>query len=994
MERQLMRAVALVLTLVCGGARAEVGSAAVVPVQGGVQLLVDNMPVVPDFYALPAWVTEHAHQPLGWQSGTLAGAPAAAEWYTRGGDYARTGSRSLELTEAAGTTAAWATYTGASYVTPGHEYQFTAFVKGTAGCTSGLVWMHVQWFTGPFTTDGSEGTPLSSVDTALAACPTDWTALTIDPATEVNAQAPANATFFLVELFAYNAPGSVWFDDLTIEDQTASQTQDTQSFEVGQGEIGRYAGQFRDAGVHLYRMRTMLADAWQSNGTFEFTALDRAIDDLVATDGTARMLLEVGLDPPGWWLSALDSELTVYSDGSTAADDPNAYLPGQVYPSVASNTWRDGTEKALGALVQHVMCKPVAEDVTPPGDCHGASVIGYQLDAGHTGEWIYFGNGNKNADFSAPMTTFIQKCLAVQYGTDDALQKAWNNPNVSLSNFVSSMLPSHAQAAGAPTDPLFLDPAQRRDVIDFHRCLNNAVASAIEDYSGVVRGLAPSVLVGVYGGYLFEEAALLQDGTGGHVHYLQESGHRMFAQLLDSKTLDFLIAPAPYSARQLVNDGPGGYMSAVDSVGLHGKLWIQEEDIRTSTSGLPDDHLNSISDTVCLLNRDFGLNAVKNVGQWWYDMNGGWYDDPGLQLTLGPNGIKREMSVAGSLLNADRSSVAEIAVVVDDESAYYQVLNDQRMMPALLDHQRYALGHMGAPFDVIYLADALAPGARDYKMYILLNTFVMNDVQRAQVTNRLQVNGHVLVWVYAPGYVSVDASGNPSLSVTAMSQVVGMNVEQVPGSIAPQVQYQCSGATCSGGILDGVSNAIWPSYGDPTEVTPLFSVIDSTATTLGTIAGTSLVGLAYADRGTYRTVYSAAPDLPADLLRRLAALAGAHIYLGSADFEAMGVSKELMVIQSKVAATPTITLHERSTVTDLTTGQVWPAVLQLSLPMADKDTHLLWLAAGGCPDGDLVCTCDCLGSLYGCYPDTVAGRSDCDNRCGLLECPVMGTSSP
>src|SRR5262249_14085416 len=162
----------------------------------------------------------------------------------------------------------------------------------------------------------------------------------------------------------------------------------------------------------------------------------------------------------------------------------------------------------------------------------------------------------------------------------------------------------------------------------------------------------------------------------------------------------------------------------------------QEEDIRTSTSGLLDDDLTTISETLCLLNRDFGLNVVKNVGQWWYDMMGGWYDDPQLQLTQGPSSIQQQMMVANDLVGADRSSVAEVAVVVDDESAYYQVLNDQRMMPALLDQQRYALGHMGAPFDIIYLKDALAPGARDYKMYVLLNTFVMSGAQRQQVADQ------------------------------------------------------------------------------------------------------------------------------------------------------------------------------------------------------------------------------------------------------------------
>ena len=55
--------------------------------------------------------------------------------------------------------------------------------------------------------------------------------------------------------------------------------------------------------------------------------------------------------------------------------------------------------------------------------------------------------------------------------------------------------------------------------------------------------------------------------------------------MLASPDIDFVCSPTSYAFRQLGGAGTSHFMSLVGSVKLHGKLWFDENDIRTSLSG-------------------------------------------------------------------------------------------------------------------------------------------------------------------------------------------------------------------------------------------------------------------------------------------------------------------------------------------------------------------------------------------------------------------------
>jgi len=63
---------------------------------------------------------------------------------------------------------------------------------------------------------------------------------------------------------------------------------------------------------------------------------------------------------------------------------------------------------------------------------------------------------------------------------------------------------------------------------------------------------------------------------------------------------------------------------------------------------------------------------------------------------------------------------------------------------------------IGAPVDHYLLSDILAPDAKPYKLYLMINCFSLNDRQRQLIDERLRRRGAVLVWMFAPGLFNPD----------------------------------------------------------------------------------------------------------------------------------------------------------------------------------------------------------------------------------------------
>ena len=209
--------------------------------------------------------------------------------------------------------------------------------------------------------------------------------------------------------------------------------------------------------------------------------------------------------------------------------------------------------------------------------------------------------------------------------------------------------------------------------------------------------------------------------------------------MLKCDAVDFICSPNSYIG---VRDADTDWteMYAADSVRLHGKLCMQECDIRTHLTKLLADAapeydpqrsytapvwqpLESKAQSVSMLRKSFARQLIKGNGFWWFDMWGGWYRDPDLLSEL------RQMRevYADSLTKPNRASAAEIAVFVDESA--YKYYTDCALRGSAYN-QRAQLGLIGAPYDIYDVAD-FAAVYKNYKGIVFLSELKTDAMQNA-----------------------------------------------------------------------------------------------------------------------------------------------------------------------------------------------------------------------------------------------------------------------
>ncbi len=598
---------------------------------------------------------------------------------------------------------------------------------------------------------------------------------------------------------------------------------------------GKHFGQFAKAGVHLYSFSATPTEAayglaktcWVSPGRFDYAGFEERVKMLLDADPDAYFFPRLYLSSPRWWDEQHPDDLVTFDPGD-GQPQPFFHSPADKrVPSWASEAWRRDTASALRRFIEHVQQSPYAD-----------RVVGYHLASGTTEEWMMWGgNEGKWVDFSPANVARFRQWLQAKYRTVDALRSAWADPAVTFEN---ATVPARREREATRLATL-RDPQSERRVIDFYDYNAHLVADTIASLAKVVKeATRRKNLVGVFYGYVLQLCADQRQ---------QNAGHTALQEVWNCPDVDFVTSPTSYAFRT-PGTGYSHFMSLTDSVKLHGKLWFDENDIRTwLLQGKPLrswGQTDSYEETRGQLQREFANVLCQGVGQWWFDMGGGWYDDPRILADIGAmNGL------AASALAWDRAPADEVAVVVDDRSLHLMQVANRLSHPLLLE-QLPELGRLGAPVGFYALSDLdkLAPR----KMYVFLNAFAP-DVAARRAIERLKQQGRVLVWLYAPG---VYREGR--LDPAGMEELTGVHIAMDPHPAKLEVRTD-SGA-----------------YGANFEVAPVFFADDPHAKVMGRLAD-GRAGLVRRDFGTWTTVYSSAPKLPAVLLRELAAQAGVHGYV-------------------------------------------------------------------------------------------------------------------
>ena len=237
---------------------------------------------------------------------------------------------------------------------------------------------------------------------------------------------------------------------------------------------------------------------------------------------------------------------------------------------------------------------------------------------------------------------------------------------------------------------------------------------------------------------------------------------------MESPDIDFLCSPTSYAFRQLGGKGTSHYMSLLQSLQLHGKLWFSETDIRTSLTEVGDlgdwGKPASVYGDILQQNKEIANALTNGVAQWWFDVGGIRYDTPDLM-----GRIKTLNGAAEEALTANRSPIDEVAVIVDPNSMSYVKVGEYGINNQLILQQIPQLARIGAPVGYYALDDLDRLPPR--RMYVFLTALAPTARQR-ELVEQIKGDGRVLVFIYAQGAYR-DGKWEPS----AMENLTEMRIE-------------------------------------------------------------------------------------------------------------------------------------------------------------------------------------------------------------------------
>ncbi len=487
-------------------------------------------------------------------------------------------------------------------------------------------------------------------------------------------------------------------------------------------------------------------------GTYDFASLQPRFERVIQADPEARFHLRVHLEAPAWWQKLYPEECELTSDGR------------RLCQSFASQIWRRQAKDYLRALIAHFESIGMAE-----------RIIAYQTGAGGTGEWVKAAAmAGDTIDYSRPMQDHFRAWLRSHYLNDESFfRKAWADPYVT---FETAEVPL-SETQLRTRQYTFRDPQYEQNVIDFFRCLAELCADLVVDFCSTVKqATGMRSLAGAFYGYLMELAwnsSFFADGFKSEYSGYHRSGHLGLGKVLQSPNVDFLVSPYSYGFRGIGGEGPS--MLPSESVRIHNKLYVFEEDSRTHLSW--HDHPNygkvdTLEESIAVLERNFAYVVTHGQGMWW--LAGGGPTSPHIELSQQPAFrplIKRFKEIGDLACELDRSPGAEIAVLLDDESFYYEGLRNDLDIPLIFQQRLWGLPRLGAPFDTYLLDDFIEGRMKPYKLYIFLNAFHLDAVRRERLKGQLRRDGRVGLWIYAAGYLNSGA--RPAFGLEQMSDLTG-----------------------------------------------------------------------------------------------------------------------------------------------------------------------------------------------------------------------------
>ena len=631
---------------------------------------------------------------------------------------------------------------------------------------------------------------------------------------------------------------------------------------------------------------------WQRPGAFD--ALQKKCDLILATDPEALIMVRVSLNPPAQWLKDNPDELVTFENGKkhfynpkdkrfTGASAVRHEYNGIGDYSMASDRWVGDACKALDVFIDRI-----------EASSFGGRVMGYFLNAGGTEEWYYGKTQDRSKHCMGFEPTFkraFAKFLREKYCNDLAkLRAAWKDPGATFEDppipplkerYLSrSMTEYEVERMQHKADfGSFLDPDKHQRIADFYEAWNAGTVYSLLAFAKFIKDKTQrKALVGAF------------YGCQGCVLY-QDFGTSKTSMALVSPDVDFLSAPTNYEDR--IMGGGASFTNPIDSMHLHGKAWINEDDSGTCLQQrgrwVRCLQTKSVAEDIEVMKRDWARDLCQDAYAWWFENSATdrWWDHPDFFPVM-----KRMQEVTKEYYRRGRSKNSGICCLYDEESIWYT--DTETCKDAFQFNSIYELPRVGAPADHYFLEDLLRPNFPDdkYKVYVVFNATYVNDAKREAIAARLKRNGNVIIWVYAAGFMWPGKSPQVSIDYASTLSGIDLGVQNITHDLSWLL------LTDRHLYTNGMSkNNLWGlyrrplynalvspfEYGShptlfPSLGRPLFFARDKKAKVLGRFTGNNKPALVVKDMGGWTSVFVGSKVVPSDLIRNIARATGVHIY--------------------------------------------------------------------------------------------------------------------
>ena len=540
-----------------------------------------------------------------------------------------------------------------------------------------------------------------------------------------------------------------------------------------------------EAGVNL--VSYLYGGCWKGGEDYDFSALDAVSDRILRANPNALLVPRFGVDAPEAWLAEHPAARMRF-DSATGQVSRTA--------SVASPEYLAAACRYVRAVAEHMRAKY-------PRSFAGMHICGQQ-----THEWFYSDSPTR------------------YHGYDASTREAFGEEVPSVA----------ARAEHEPFGIVNSGPDAQR-VFRFNRILQELMVDFLAQLARTAREATDGrKLVIMFYGYTFELASM---GTAP-----ANSGHYGLQRLLDraAADIDMIAAPIPYGDRGWT--GLSAEMGSVDTIRRAGVLPMDENDTRTHLDKVTPRRLRSPQQTYDVLARELTQGIFRNVGCWFFDLNGrAWWDDPEMWRRMAAMRPLAEaicsagvpVSPEAALVN-DEDSLLRMSAKVNGAHGGWAFVTEVRLRPA---QAGFSAG--------FHLLSDIARTPIDAKLQLFLSSWGMSDANLEAIVRQRQTHPATRVWVWAPGWIAEDGT----CGTARMDRLTGFAFRRAARAVEEKERLE-----------------------------PLFTVAEEPGVEVWRRWSDGTPRMAVRRDGKGWSVFMGRPDFfRLDTLRRLAALAGVHSYL-------------------------------------------------------------------------------------------------------------------